>query len=144
MNKKSTLIERYSLPLFLILTPLISLAIPLFLPLPPEIVPLMMVFVPVLLAIFLTALTDGRKGVSTLLKKLFQWQIGFKWYVIVFVLAFGLRLTMSVLALLLGWIPAIQFNPWSPANLSSWRLYHDRSRCRGVGLARLYFAQTAG
>lgn len=115
MNKKFTFIERYSLPLFLILTPLISLAIPLFLPLPPDVVPLMMVFVPALLAIFLTALTDGRKGVSVLLKKLFQWRIGFKWYVIVFVLAFGLRLTMSVLALLLGWIPAIQISPWSPA-----------------------------
>jgi uncharacterized protein len=114
MNKKSTLIERYSLPLFLILVPLISLVIPLFLPLPPEIVPLMMVFVPVLLAIFLTAVTEGRKGVGTLLAKLFQWQIGFKWFVIVFVLAIGLRLTMSVLALLLGWIPTIQFNPWSP------------------------------
>ncbi len=114
MNKKSALIERYALPLFLILTPLISLAIPLFLPLPPEIVPFMMVFVPALLAIFLTALTDGRKGVSTLLKKLFKWRIGFQWYVIVFGLAFGLRLTMSLLALLLGWIPAIQISPWSP------------------------------
>ncbi len=61
MNKKSTRIERYALPLFLILTPLISLAIPLFLPLPPEIAPLLMVFIPTLLAIFLTALTDGRK-----------------------------------------------------------------------------------
>jgi uncharacterized protein len=115
MNKKSTLIERYSLPLFLILTPLISLAIPLFLPLPPEIGPLLMVFVPALLAVFLTGLADGRKGVSALLKKLCQWRIGFKWYVIVFGLALALRLTMSVLALLLGWIPAIQINPWSPA-----------------------------
>lgn len=113
MNTKSTFLERYSLPLFFILTPLISLAIPLFLPLPPEIVPLMMVFVPALMAIFLTALTDGRKGVSALLKKPFQWRIGFKWYAIVFGLAFGMRLTMSVLAVLLGWIPAIQLTPWS-------------------------------
>ena len=115
MNINSTFIERYSLPLFLTLTPLISLAIPFLLPLPPEIVPLMMVFVPALIAILLTALTDGRKGVSARLKRLFQWRIGFKWYAIVFGLAFGLRLTMSVLALLLGWIPAIQISPWSPA-----------------------------
>jgi hypothetical protein len=110
---KSTFIERYALPAFLILTLLISLAIPIFLPLPSEIVPLMMVFVPALLAIFLTVLTDGRKGVVALLKRLFRWRIGFRWYVFVFGLAFGLRLTMSVLALLLGWIPAIQISPWS-------------------------------
>jgi len=113
MNTKSTFLEHYALPLFIILTPLISLAIPLFLHVPPEIVPLMMVLVPALIAIVLTTLTDGRKGVGVLLKKLFQWRIGFKWYAIVFGLAFGLRLTMSALALLLGWIPAIQLTPWS-------------------------------
>jgi membrane protease YdiL (CAAX protease family) len=114
MNTNSTFIERHALTLYLILTPLISLAIPLFLPLPPEIIPLMMIFVPAILAIFLVALTDGRKGAGALLKKLFQWRIGFKWYAIVIGLAFGLRLTMSVLALLLGWIPVIQLSPWSP------------------------------
>lgn len=114
MNKKSTRIERHALPLFLILTPLISLTIPLLLPLPPEITPLLMVFVPALLAITLTTLTDGQKGVRALLKKPFQWRIGFKWYAIVFGLAFGLRLAMSVLAWRLGWIPAIQISPWSP------------------------------
>lgn len=113
MNKKSTSFEGYSLLLFLMLTPLVSLAIPLFLPLPPEVVPLMMVFVPALLAILLTALTDGRKGVGALLKKLFQWQVGFKWYVVVIALAFGLRLMISVIALLIGWISTIQLTPWS-------------------------------
>lgn len=113
MNKKSTFFERYSLPLFLILTPLISLSIPLYLPLPPAAVPLMMVFVPALLAILLTALTDGGKDVGALLKKLFQWQNGIKWYVIVIALAFGLRLMISVIALLLGWISTIQLTPWS-------------------------------
>lgn len=114
MNKKSTSFEGYSLPLFLMLTPLVSLAIPLFLPLPPEVVPLMMVLVPALLAILFTALTDGRKGVGALLKKLFQWQVGFKWVVIALGLALALRLSVSLLAILFGWIPTIQLYPWSP------------------------------
>lgn len=113
MNANSTRIERLSLPLFLLLTPLISLAIPLFVPLPPEVVPLMIAIIPALLAVLLTAMTGGRKGVGALLKKIFQWRINFKWYVIALGLALGLRLAMSVLALLLGWIPAIQIRLWS-------------------------------
>jgi len=113
MNTKPTFIERYSLLLFFILTPLLSLAIPLSLSLPTELVPLMLVFVPALIAVLLTSLSEGRKGVVALLNKPFQWRIGFKWYAITIGLALGLRLTMSVLAVLLGWIPTIQLNSWS-------------------------------
>jgi membrane protease YdiL (CAAX protease family) len=113
MKNRSNFTEQFALPAFLILTPLLSLAIPLFLPLPPEIVPLTMVFVPALMAILLTALTEGKSGVGALLKRLFQWRVDFKWFAITFALALGLRLTMSVLALLLGWIPTIQLAPWS-------------------------------
>jgi hypothetical protein len=63
-STKSIFSEWNSLLTFLILTPLISLAIPFFLPLPPEIVPLIMVFVPALLAILLTALTKSKSGVG--------------------------------------------------------------------------------
>jgi len=114
MKTQSTFIQRYSLLLFLILTPLISLAIPLFFPLPMEITPLLMVFVPGLLAVIFTAMTEEGKGVGALLKKLIQVRVGFKWYVIAIGLALGLRLAMSALALMLGWIPAIQMNSWSP------------------------------
>jgi membrane protease YdiL (CAAX protease family) len=107
--------KRVSLPAFLILTPLLSLAIPFFLPLPMEITPLVMVFVPALMAIILAALTEGKRGVGALFNKLFQWRIGFKWYALTIGLAFGVRLAISLLALLLGWIPAIQLNNWSPA-----------------------------
>ncbi|HET9588917.1 MAG TPA: CPBP family intramembrane glutamic endopeptidase [Anaerolineales bacterium] len=113
MSTNSELRERYSLATFLILTPLLSLAIPLFLPLPPEIIPLTMVLVPALLAILLTALTQGGSGVAALLARLVQWRVGIKWFAIAFALALGLRLAISVLALLLGWIPAIQLTPWS-------------------------------
>ena len=114
MKTQSTFIQRYSLLLFLILTPLISLAIPLFSSLPTQAVPLILVCVPPLLAIIFTALSEGGKGVGALLKKLVQVRVGFKWYAIAISLALGLRLAMSALALILGWIPAIQMNPWSP------------------------------
>jgi len=113
MNTNPTFIQRYALPLYLILTPLLSLALPLFLPLPTELVPLMMVFVPAIMAVLLTSLGEGRKGVVALLKKPFQWRIGFKWYAITLGLALVLRLTMSALAVLLGWISTIQLNSWS-------------------------------
>ena len=112
MNTNPTFLERHSLAVFLILTALISFAIPLFIPLPPEITPLIIAIFPALLAILLTALTDGGKGVRALLKKLTAWQIDFKWYVIGLGLALGLRMAISLLALLLGWIPAIQLRAW--------------------------------
>lgn len=113
MNTSNRLIQRISLPAFLILTPLISLAIPLLVSLPPEITPLMIAVIPAILAILLTALTDGRNGVRALLKKPFDWRVSFKWYVIALGLALGLRVLMSLLALLLGWISAIQIRAWS-------------------------------
>jgi membrane protease YdiL (CAAX protease family) len=115
MNTNTSFFERYSLPIYLILTLLISLAIPLFLSLPPEVAPLMIAIIPALMAIILTALTVGRKGVGALLKKRFQWQVGSKWYLIALGLALVLRLTMSLLALLFGWIPVMQVRLWSPA-----------------------------
>lgn len=72
MEADSKLFGRYSLPAFLILTPLVSLAIPLFLPLPPEVTPLMIAITSAIMAIMLTALAGGRKGVGALLRKIFQ------------------------------------------------------------------------
>jgi membrane protease YdiL (CAAX protease family) len=115
METKSTFIERYSMAIFLILTPLLSLAIPILLALPAEVVPLLIAIIPAFMAITLTAMTSGRKGVGALLKKRFQWRVGSKWYFIAIGLAFVLRFTMSLLALLFGWIPAIQVRLWSPA-----------------------------
>ncbi len=113
MRSHSNLIEQHSLLIFLALTPLISLAMPLFLPLPAAVIPLLMVFVPAFLAITLAALSGGRKEVGELWRRLFRRRIGFRWYATAVLLALGLRLSMSVLALLLGWIPAIQINAWS-------------------------------
>jgi hypothetical protein len=70
MNTKSTFLKRYSLTLYLVLTPLISLVIALFLPLPTVAIALLLILVPASLADLLTALAEGREGVGVLLKKL--------------------------------------------------------------------------
>ena len=113
MKTKSILSEEYALAAFLILTPLISLAIP-FLSLPSEVVPLLLIFIPAILAIFFTAMSEGYKGVGVLLKKLTQWRIGFQWYLIAFGLALGSRLAISVLAILFGWTTTFQLYDWTP------------------------------
>jgi len=113
MKKQPGFLDQYALPAFLILTPLLSFAVPLFIPLPPEITPVFIAIIPALLAILLTALTDGGKGIRVLLKKPFEWRLSFKWYALTLGLALVLRLTMSTLALVLGWIPAIQIRRWS-------------------------------
>lgn len=115
MDTKSTLAERYALLAFLILTPLLSLALPLFLSFPPEIMPLIIAIIPALMAILLAAITAGGKDVGALLGKLVRWRVALKWYLIALGMALVLRLTMNLLALLLGWIPSFRLVDWEPA-----------------------------
>jgi len=110
MNINATFIQRIALPIYLILTPLISLAIALFLPVPVLVIALLLLLVPSTLAILLTGLAEGRKSLADLLKKLFQWRIGLRWYAIALGLPSGIILASSVLVVLLGWAPAVQFN----------------------------------
>jgi membrane protease YdiL (CAAX protease family) len=110
MNTNSTFLKRNSLTIYLILTPLISLAIALFLPLPIFIIALLLLLVPSGLAILFAAIGDGRKGVVELLKKLIQWRISLKWYAVTLGLAVGIILAAGVLAYLLGWMPSIQIH----------------------------------
>jgi membrane protease YdiL (CAAX protease family) len=111
MKANTSFFERYALQAFLILTPLFTFTIVL-LPLPAEVLPLLMVFIPAILAVLLTSITEGRRGAGALLRKPFDWRVRIKWYGITLILAFSIRLAMSVLALLLGWIPAIQLRQW--------------------------------
>jgi membrane protease YdiL (CAAX protease family) len=106
MTTKSGLQEWHALLAFLVLTVLLTVAINL-LPLPPEIVPMLMVLTPAALAVILTAAESSGSGVRALLRKLLEWKINWKWYLIMLGLALLVRLTMSVLALVLGWIPSI-------------------------------------
>jgi len=110
MSTKSTLSEGYALSLYLILTPLISLSFALFLPISVVGIALLMLLIPSTLAIVLTALAEGKKSLTDLLKKLFQWRIGLKWYAVALGLPVGIILVSSVLAVLLGWAPSVQIS----------------------------------
>jgi len=110
MNENLTFIQRYALPIYLILIPLISNAIALFLPMPTVAIALLLVLIPIITAILLTGLAEGRQSLTTLLKKLFQWRISLKWYAVALGLPSGIILASSLLAFLFGWAPTIQFS----------------------------------
>ena len=121
MNTFSSFLERYALFLFLVLTILLSFAITPLLsaaiaagPLPPDVESFLVVIIPSVLAVLLAGMTGGRKGIADLLRKLVHWRVSFKWYAITLIVALAVRLSMSLLALVLGWIQAIQNRPWTP------------------------------
>jgi membrane protease YdiL (CAAX protease family) len=121
MNQSASIINRYSLVLFFgltillsfALTPVLSYAVKMQI-LPPDIESLLVVFVPSVLAILLAGMIGARKAVAGLLKKLVQWRVGFKWYAVALVVALAVRLSVSLLALVLGGIPRIQIRAWAP------------------------------
>ena len=115
MNMLISRIKQRALAIFCILTIALSFAATL-LPLPTEVIPVGMVFIPALMAICLTALSEGKTGVRLLLSKLVQWRISIKWVIIALALAFAVRLTMSLIALGLGIISTIQLRPGGPAS----------------------------
>ena len=110
MNTNSPTLKRHSLTIYLILTPLISLAIAFFLPLPVEIIALLLLLIPTGMAILMTAIAEGRSGVAALLKKLLQWRISLKWYIVTLGMPIGIVLAAGVLAYLLGWMPAVEIH----------------------------------
>lgn len=110
MNTLILLLRRHALATFCTLTIALTFSATL-LPLPRDAVPVVMVFIPALLAIALTALSDGQAGVQSLLGKLAQWRINPKWVAIALALGLVMRLTMSLIALGLGLIPALQLRP---------------------------------
>lgn len=114
MQTLTLLIKRHVLVIFCALTISLTFAATL-LPLPSEVIPVLMVFIPTLMAIALTALSEGTVGVRSLLGKLTQWRISLKWVFIALVLALLIRLTMSLIALGLGMISTIQLRPGGPA-----------------------------
>jgi hypothetical protein len=71
MNILISLIKRYGLAIFCVLTIVLTFAATL-LPLPGEVIPVVIVFIPAFMAIALTALSEGKAGVRSLLGKLSQ------------------------------------------------------------------------
>src|SRR5512134_674425 len=114
MRTLTLLIKRHVLVIFCTLTISLTFAATL-LPLPGEVIPVVMVFIPALMAIALTALSDGMAGVRSLLAKLLQWRISIKWVVIALALAFIIRLAVSLIAIGLGLISTIQLRPGGAA-----------------------------
>jgi membrane protease YdiL (CAAX protease family) len=108
MNRKPILSERSALYAYLILTSLISLAIALFLPLPPEVIALLILLTISTMAILCTALSEGRRGVVELLKKILDWRISSKWYLVAMLLPVGIILASGVVVFLLGWSTSVQ------------------------------------
>jgi uncharacterized protein len=117
MNSITSFVKRHALLIFCTLTITLSFAATQ-LPLPDEAVPVVMVFIPTLVALSLTAVTDGWFGVRALVSKLGQWRVRPLWVVAAVALGLVLRLSMSVFAVLLGLITSIQLRPWSPTQLA--------------------------
>jgi membrane protease YdiL (CAAX protease family) len=117
MNRIAACIKRQALPLFCALTIALSFAATR-LPLPSGAVPVVMVFIPAVIALGLTAVTDGWSGARVLVSKLGQWHMRLIWVAVALALGLVLRLMISGIALLLGLIPTLQLRPWSPAQLA--------------------------
>lgn len=114
MQTLTLLLKRHVLVIFCTLTISLTFAATL-LPLPGEVIPVVMVFIPALMAIALSALSEGTVGVRSLLAKLAQWRISLKWVVIALALAFIIRLAVSLIAIGLGLISTIQLRPGGAA-----------------------------
>ena len=110
MTSITSFLQRYPVATFCTLTILLTFATYL-LPLPREALPFVMVLLPAIVAISLTAISEGSSGVRSLLSKLTQWRVSLKWVVIALATALAMRLTISVVALLLRLIPVVQLRP---------------------------------
>ena len=104
------LTKQHTLTIFCALTIALTFAATL-LPLPGEAVPVVIVFIPAFVAIALTAISEGKAGVRSLLGKLTEWRFRFQWLVIAVGLGLVMRLTISLIALGFRLIPAIQLRP---------------------------------
>ncbi len=108
MQPNLTPIQRYALPAYLILTPLISIAIPLLVPGSVELAVLLMLLVPALMAMILTVAADGWPALAGLLGMLFHWRAGLAGYGLALGLPVIVVLAAAGLGRLLGWVPALQ------------------------------------
>src|SRR6266511_3927232 len=147
MNSIAACVKRQALAVFCALTIALSFAATQ-LPVPGEIVPVVMVFVPTLVALSLTAMTDGWEGVWAVASKLGQWRVRLKWIISALALGLVLRMTMSGIAIVLGLIPAIHLRPWTPMQLAIFAVMlfifaiPEELGWRGYALPKLLKAQS--
>jgi membrane protease YdiL (CAAX protease family) len=68
---------------------------------------------PAVAAIVVTALTEGKPGVTTLLQRLKLWRVGLRWYVVALGLPMLLSAAVVALSILLGAPAQVEFSPVS-------------------------------
>jgi membrane protease YdiL (CAAX protease family) len=107
-------VERHAVACFCTLTLVLSFASYL-LPIPREAILFVLVLTPAFIAICLAAIAEGMPGVRSLVSTLSLRRLSLKWAIIAVVVALAMRLSISIVAFLLGWIPAIQLRPISLA-----------------------------
>jgi membrane protease YdiL (CAAX protease family) len=102
MNRVISLVKQYPLASFLILTYLLSWwAWPVYLANPGFPLPLLPAG-PMLAALVITAVSDGRSGLKDLLSRTFRWRVNWRWYAVALFLPLALRLAAFGLNILLG------------------------------------------
>lgn len=108
-----SLIKQYPLASFVVLYSALSLIL-LVMPFEGEgafiLLLTVLAIAPALLAIVITAIEKGRRGVIELMRLCLQWRYPLKWYGIVVFIGFLMNFGASVLALLTGRISSIAFN----------------------------------
>jgi CAAX protease family protein len=70
-------------------------------------------FAPLLVALWITALTEGRPGVRALLRRLVQWQVGMRWYLFAIVYLPAIKLSVALVhRVMTGSWPRFGTEPW--------------------------------
>jgi membrane protease YdiL (CAAX protease family) len=106
MNTIISIVKRHPLVTFVLLAYLLSWWTVV-------IAPMILPYGPFLAAIIVTALTTGRVGVKALLRRLVQWRVGLRWYVVLLVLPILIDLLVGY-ALVLFTGATLTTTPLSP------------------------------
>jgi hypothetical protein len=70
-------------------------------------------FAPSLVALWITARTEGRPGVLALLRRLVQWQVGMRWYLFAIVYLPAIKLSVALVhRVMTGSWPRFGTEPW--------------------------------
>lgn len=95
---------------------------------------------PAVAAMVVTAMTEGRPGVKTLLQRLTIWRVGLRWYGVALGLPVFLSAAVIALSVLLGTPAQVEFSPvslitmvvlcWSSAKKSAGAAMPCRNFCR--------------
>jgi uncharacterized protein len=134
-------IRQYPVTIFIILTLGLSF-LTFLLPVPQEsafmMIAMVLVMIPTIVAFFLVGLMDGRQGLRAFLREIFNRRAAPKWFVIALALGFVIHFSASVLSLITGISPAIEFGEFNAMVLMVFPLaLLEEIGWRGFALRRL-------